>query len=425
MAKDKSILDAVDSQLKTQARMKEQAKNDAKVGLTVEANKDGQTVTSVSYSIRTLDEALEAAKVDASVWDVERYAINKWDGFNKDVEREVVWSHGKATGRMTQHARPIVTPLWQVKVWLKRKQPEVVATESLIERLKSSSPFIKSAQRKPPRGKLRRSLEVSITDPHVGLVTHYPEGDGPQDLESAGATILAAMDDLIEKAAPFGPFEEVFMPFGNDFVHADTVFHTTTAGTPQPEMESWSRVVLYAELVAIEMVNRLRKIAPVYVYEVPGNHSRMTDFMLSRIVKATFHADPNVHVDASSSPYKFHRYGKTLIGFEHGHSIPAIRLASLMANERPKDWQETEYREWHLGDQHRKGSSKPSTLEEQGVSVEYLPGLTVPNEWHRIKSFNHQKRGAMAFAYDFTGGPIARIQHNISPYTHQPMRSTK
>ena len=29
---------------------------------------------------------------------------------------------------------------------------------------------------------------------------------------------------------------------------------------------------------------------------------------------------------------------------------------------------------WHLGDQHRKGSSKTSMLEEQGVSVEFLPG---------------------------------------------------
>jgi len=165
------------------------------------------------------------------------------------------------------------------------------------------------------------------------------------------------------------------------------------------------------------MVMRTRKIAKkLYIYQVPGNHSRMADFTLANILKAYFRNDPNIIIDASSSPYKFHRFGTTLIGYEHGHSVSAIRLAALMANERKKDWAETEYREFHLGDQHRKGSSKPAAFEEQGVSIEYIPGLTSPNEWHRLKAFNHQKRGAMAFVYDYDTGPVARFQHNIQKF---------
>ena len=101
-----------------------------------------------------------------------------------------------------------------------------------------------------------------------------------------------------------------------------------------------------------------------------------------------------------------------------GHSIKPIRLAALMANETRLDgWAEARYCEWHCGDQHRKGTMKPNVFEEQGVSVEFLPGLTPPNEWHRIKSFNWQKRGAMAFVYDHDEGPIARLQVNIDNYT--------
>ena len=92
-----------------------------------------------------------------------------------------------------------------------------------------------------------------------------------------------------------------------------------------------------------------------------------------------------------------------------------------MANECRDIWQETVYREWHLGDQHRKGSAKPSMHEEQGVSVEYMPGLVVPNEWHRLKSYNWQKRGALAFVWDKTAGPIARLQVNINSYTGKIM----
>jgi hypothetical protein len=111
-----------------------------------------------------------------------------------------------------------------------------------------------------------------------------------------------------------------------------------------------------------------------------------------------------------------------LIGFEHGHSIRnVVRLAALMANECRNDWAETSYREWHLGDQHRKGSAKPAMLEEQGVSVEYLPGLTPPNEWHRLKSYNWQKRAGMAFVWDYWQGLRCRFNVNIDSYTGRLM----
>jgi len=140
------------------------------------------------------------------------------------------------------------------------------------------------------------------------------------------------------------------------------------------------------------------------------------------VMNAYFHQNDNVTVECDPSPYKFKRYGVNLIGFEHGHSVATIRLAALMANERPQDWAETKYREWHLGDQHRKGSAKPSVMEEQGVSVEFLPSLTAPNEWHRLKSFNWQKRGAMAWVWDYNYGPLARLQINIDSTTGLPYK---
>jgi hypothetical protein len=163
--------------------------------------------------------------------------------------------------------------------------------------------------------------------------------------------------------------------------------------------------------LAIAMVQRLRQVAPVKIYQIPGNHSRQADFTMALMLDAYFHNTPDVVVDCSSSPYKFHQFGKNLIGFEHGHSVKSIRLAALMASECPEAWATTRYREWHLGDQHRKGTGP--IFEEQGVSIEYVPGLTAPNSWHRLKGFNHQKRGAMAFVWDHKAGQIARILHNI------------
>jgi hypothetical protein len=393
----------------------------------------GLTAQASSYTrnIRTLEDLLAYTKVDLSVWEVEKHVVNKWEVvmrepattiFNKDGSPLISGKDGAMATLWTRKSRiPVHEQLYQIKAWLRRKDPIVRGTELLLKAISEKAPLLNIPSIRKFKLKQRRALEVCVMDPHIGLLCENPQADSPWNLKLSASMIMSAIDDLIDKTKTFGPFEQAFMPFGNDFVHSDNVDHTTTAGTAQPEAISWHKVYDYAERVAIEMVSRLRAVAKtVYIYEVPGNHSRMADFTLARLLKAYFRRDAGVIVDASSSPYKFHRFGTNLIGYEHGHSVKPIRLAALMAHERRQDWAETEYREFHLGDQHRKGSSKPSMLEEQGVSVDYIPGLVAPNEWHRLKAFNHQQRGAMAFVWDYKSGPIGRFQFNIGQYSNRP-----
>ena len=345
--------------------------------------------------IKTLEQLLAETKVDLAAWRVAEFVVNKWEVGAKNSDGEIV-----------------VEPLFQVKARLQPRKPVERGLADLIKTLEEKAPRVWPLPRRSE--KASRALEICVMDPHIGLLCLPPEADRPWSIEIASAAIREAVDDLIAKASVLGPFRQVFMPFGNDFVHADDVFHRTTAGTLQPEAISYHHVYTRAQEIAIEWIEKLRLIAKeVFVYQIPGNHSRVSDFTMGRLLRAYFRNCPGVLVDDSSSPYKFHRFGVNLIGYEHGHSVSQIRLASLMANERPQDWAETRYREWHLGDQHRKGSAKPSALEEQGVSVEFIPGIVAPNEWHRLKGFNHQQRGAMAFVWDENTGPVARIQHNI------------
>jgi hypothetical protein len=269
-------------------------------------------------------------------------------------------------------------------------------------------------------------LEISVVDPHLGMQCYAPGADHNYTIELAKQLYSWAISELCALAVNYGPVDEILLPIGNDFLHAEPmalakgVGHATAGGTVQPEMLAWHHVYVEGEKLLREAILFLSGIAPVHVLVVPGNHDRYSAFTLGRVMEAYFHNDKNVTVEADPSPYKFKRFGVNLIGFEHGHSVAAVRLAALMANERPQDWAETRYREWHLGDQHRKGSSKPSMLEEQGVSIEYLPSLVAPNEWHRIKSFNWQKRGAMAWLWDYHYGPLSRLQVNIDSYSGLP-----
>lgn len=344
------------------------------------------TVRATSHS-QSLQALLVDADVDLDEWEVERWVANMWGNPN--------------------------SPSWQVKAWLRRKSKALLNIESLIEELKQLGP-VRAARGHSKTGRGEgRALEISIADPHFGMRCFAGASGAKWTPELAQDMYFDAMEELLQLADPFGPFDRIFFVTGNDFMHADNVFHTTTAGTGQPEMDSWHGTMATAEKTLIRAVEIMRNQADfVRVIMVPGNHARQTEFMLGRVLAAYFHNDDGVWVDAGPEPYKFFRYGVSLIGLDHGHSINPIRLGGIMAQEKREEWATTTYREWHLGDQHRKGVSSPS-MEELGVSIEYLPSLIPWNEWHKIKGFSHQKRMAVAFVYGENDGCIAKLQANV------------
>jgi hypothetical protein len=370
----------------------------------------------VSEPVKTLTDLYRVCQVDAAVWECGRWQCTAWTTGMKLKVSDGKDDKGKPIYR---HQKDFIQ---NYRVWASfvRRTPAERSLDKLLEEIRSTRIQL-PVYKRPPQGKRpRRALELSIMDPHIGMRCFFPQSDATWSFDEAEQAFMATTERLLELAEREGPYEKIMCPIGNDFMHVDTVFHTTTKGTPQPEADSILEAYVRGEKLMLWFAERLRKVAPLELLSIPGNHDRMAAFTMARLLRAYYLGAraKDVTVDAAPTPYKFWQYGVNLVGLEHGHSINALRLASLMANEtRLNGWKEARYCEWHLGDQHRKGSSKPSSFEEQGVSVEYLPGLTPANEWHKINGYNWQKRGAMAFVWDHTDGPVARYQVNFDNYT--------
>jgi len=380
-------------------------------GATFRETRDGATWEDTSDEpIKTLEDAIRVAKIDLKVWYVDRWECSQWS-VQMNIKKE-------------KKSVPVRKQQYRVKVFLKRKTPALMSMETLLDEMKASKLKLPVYKREKPSKTSRRALEVSIMDVHLAMRCYQPQSDHTWSFEEAEQAFMATTERLLLLAKPYGPFETIVAPIGNDMLHTDNVFHTTTAGTGQPECDSIHEGFIRAKRLYLWFVERLRKVAPVEIFGIPGNHDRILSFTLAQLVQAFYDGAKakDVRVDASPSPYKFWRFGVSLTGFDHGHSVNPSALAALMANEtRLNHWKEARYCEWHLGDQHRKASGKPSTFESQGCSVEYLPGLTPPNEWSRLKGFNWQKRGAMAFVYDFDAGPLCRLQTNFDNYSGKIM----
>lgn len=391
-------------------------------GFAASFSADAGIIQIVTVEPLTKDEVLERAGVaaesvgeDLGDWEIAEITTGGWSTPMK-LKKSKLSADKK---KVLVNEEPMAVRNFKITVRLKRKTPEVKSLESLLEEFRKRSPQVPRLKRPPvKKGTARRELEIDLPDPHLGLRAFMGSSGLPWSIEQCEQVCLEAVERLLALAKPYLPLDRIVWVFGNDFLHSDSVFGKTTQGTPQPDADSWHHVYLRGELLALAIADRLKGEAPLKIIVVPGNHERQTTFTMGRVLAARYASDKNVEVDAGPEPYKFHRHGVNLIGFDHGHSINPNRMAALMANEcRTNGWAEARFCEWHCGDQHRQGLSRLLVFEEQGVSFEFLAGLVPANEYHKIKGFSWQKRAASGFIWNATGGKEARLQVTIDSYS--------
>ena len=346
--------------------------------------------------VRTMEELLVYAEVDRTVWEVERYAINKWDVGAKDPQSGSV----------------LATPLYQIKVWLRRRVAEQrlqSVMSGLLDAFKVAAPPARVIARPPAGDGL---FEIAIPDLHFGKFCWAAEVHEPYDMEIAARTFRTALDDLLSKGAALKPACILF-PVGNDFFNTDNLEGTTTKGTPQDEEGRWQASFIAGRKLIVEAIESCRAVAEVRVCLVEGNHDQQRILYLGEVLAAWFRHAPDVTVDHAPTQRKYVRWHRNLIGLTHGCSEPHANLPLVMATERAADWAATAHREWQLGHFHARAKKvyQPVT-DQQGVLVRIIPSISAGDAWHRSKGYQGA-RAAQGFYFDAADGCVAEFSHNV------------
>lgn len=347
---------------------------------------DNEGRVEVITTVRTLDDALKKAEVDTSVWEVERWVCNSYEQAAKDD-----------TGSIE------VTPLWQIKVWLRRRSKHETAIEAVIEALFADQP--KLPRRKAPKRKAKGCLlNLSIPDLHVGkrpIEGEYPVED-----------IYAHCIDTILQRVEGVDLSLIHLPIGSDLLNVDSSHETTTRGTPQRQSESFEQAATRAVRLLVATIERLADVAPVRVTAVRGNHDRDSTFWVATILHHRFMHDDRVTVDAPGPGKRVYlRFGSTLLLTYHGDCVKPDQVESLMIRERPTDFAECKYREAHAGHLHKSGKKRLFAGDTYGsVVLRQLPSLSPTDQWHDDNGYVGSPRFAEAQVYDPEEGPILTVE---------------
>ena len=305
--------------------------------------------------------------------------------------------------------------LWQAKGTYAPPADHVRGLESLIERLEQARPAPQAIKYTQPTKRSDRHLfELSPVDLHLGMYAWAQHTGADYDIDIASSLFLGASNTLIERAAPFNP-QRILLILGNDFLHVDNFAGTTTKGTFQPSTSgTFPEIVERGIESLISLVELCRKVAPVDILIVPGNHDFLMAYMIGQVLEAWYRDIKSVTVDAGANATKYYHWGVNLLGFVHG-KLSASQLKELplmMAADEKELWAATKFREWHLGHVHRS-----TNAETKGVRIRHLPSLAPNNIWHDNMMYRRQQRACEAYLWGEQRGYSGHLSVNVDPDT--------
>jgi hypothetical protein len=237
-------------------------------------------------------------------------------------------------------------------------------------------------------------LVFSLPDLHIGKVP-------TKEIELA---VYAAVNNLFSRFNFEKNKYHVLFIMGNDLLNSDFEYRTTK-GTPQFDVTEYYESFVDAIKIVRNVIETIKEHCTVSVINIPGNHDRNRGFYLGEVINAYY----NNLVDNTTDIRKYYKFGKTLLGFDHGE-LKAEEYPLLMATEKPLLFSETLYHEWFLGHLHGE-----QTKEVKGFKMRYLPSLTHHrDQWHVQKGYVGNKRCAMIYKYDFNQGLIGSEVYNFS-----------
>lgn len=397
----KTVKDRVSKRCKQEGRL-EHGKDGEYATDTLETDISGNKATVVTKTrhIKTVEDALDYAKIDTRIWEVDRVTINSWETAGKFPKKD--GSGGFVWGRCQ---------LWQVKVTLKRRIPQYVtdSIDEIVEGIRKYKPiYPKTPRRKSPKLN-RHMLEVSLFDSHFGKLCWGQETGADYDIYEAERIYHNAVDDILLKSSHYH-IDKILYPIGNDFFHVNNWDNTTARGTPQDVDARFQKVFKIGCDSIINAINRCLAVAPVDVIWVPGNHDPETSFYLTQVIDAWFHQNKNVNIDTSPKERKYVKYGVNLIGFTHGDEEKHADLPGIMAGEVPDLWASTTCREWHLGHFHKKKATRFAASDTHaGIPVVVLPSLSGTDKWHYKKGYVNNRRAAVGYLWDHDNGYSAHM----------------
>ncbi|ATE85741.1 hypothetical protein Sf12_gp14 [Shigella phage Sf12] len=292
------------------------------------------------------------------------------------------------------------------------KQQWVKSDQDKEKQLEMMEAAIKALTDELPREKPKKLNESSyedtlalypVFDMHIGAMAHHAECGENYSTEIAERVLNDYFDYAVAKSPNSS---KAVLLIGGDFLHSDGMEAVTPTSHHVLDQDSRYHKLVY---VAVRSTRRaiskmLDKHAEVEVQIIPGNHD-LSGMIWLRAAMAAFYMDePRVNVDASPAALHVTEFGKTLLGYCHGHELrkPDTRLSTLARDHR-KAFGNAEYVYTHSGHYHHQ------TITEGNLGIDESHGQLGAKDAYSANGGYRSYRQASVIIYSKDYGEIGRF----------------
>jgi hypothetical protein len=278
------------------------------------------------------------------------------------------------------------------------------------------APLIEAVQRSLPTFYLPKLNLAPDNDP-FGVVTgpadwHYMKqaydhtGAQVYNKKLAVSMLTNATEDLIAQVLAKGAPDVVHYLSGNDGMHVDNGRHTTTKGTEQAAQTEGSYAVdfdLYLD-TRIANIARWAQVAPVEVWEIPGNHDEQTSLAVRRALEEVFKHHPRVTVHRCYDPRQYATYGANAFLFGHGDAVKNLKgqlhkMALVEGRQQGVDMNKAVH--WHAMTGHL---HTDEYADLGGIKHFGMPSLCATDAWHKKSGYIGNAQEMPAYLFHPTRG---------------------
>lgn len=226
--------------------------NDTKERIEMEDNTNTREYTSKGPRIKTLEQLIEECEINLDEWIVDRHVVNKWEVGAKNSLKEVV-----------------VHPLFQVKAWLTKREPEAILPVITPVEINFSGKYKFNKPKKVSHGRA-----LILADMHFGFRRDVKTGQlEPFHDREALAVVFALIEDVNPDIIVIVGDILDLAEWSDKFIRSPDMYNTT-----QP-----------AIVEAVWFLTQLRTMYPeTDVYLLEGNHEKRVTTTINKHVPVAF-----------------------------------------------------------------------------------------------------------------------------------------
>lgn len=321
---------------------------------------------------KDVDYLLKSHGFDGGFWQLVSARNNIWNVYSKQDGVQQLYS-SKIT------VKPIVPEFKEG--WIKDTVRNIKFKNIKISK---NNDFIKSG----------KTVEVNFCDVHIGKFINELVSNGVYDTDLAINRYDKAIDDGITKTSMFKIKKFLFI-VGQDYMNIDNIQGTTTKGTHQDMNDFYETIYKKAYECLTRSVEKLRKVAPVEIVYVKGNHDKQSTFSMVCGLEQMYRQFnvEDVIVDSGMKQRKYRTFGDVLIGYGHGEEEKS-RIFDCMQDDVKEHWHKKK-KYFHLSHKHRE-----SKQEKAGVIYQWLGALSENCNWTWSSGFVGSEKKGHVFVYD-------------------------